>query len=686
MGYRIGVDVGGTFTDVVAYDETSQRSHITKISSVPQNPAIAVVDGIKKICEQVGIKYKDITYVIHGTTVATNALLERKGAKTALVTTAGFRDVFEIGRQRRPDLYNFWIKRPKPPIPRYLIFEVKERVLYDGTVEQKLDEAQAREVIREIKKHDIESIAVCFLHSYINPVNEKRMKELILEEISDAYISISYETLPEIREFERVCTTAVNAYLMPKVQTYMNDLEKRKNNLGIKPKVHVMQSNGGVMSAQVAAQRSIHTVFSGPAGGVLGSIQLSKLIGEENIITLDMGGTSTDIALLEKNQLRLTTEGEIGTFPIKVPMIEMHTIGAGGGSIAWIDAGGALRVGPQSAGADPGPAAYGRGEYPTVTDANVVLGRINPDFFLGGEIKLSYEKAKQAIEKHIAPALGLSTLDCARGIIRVVNANMGGGVNVVSTQKGFDLREFTLVAFGGAAALHAAQLMDELNMKKAIVPQSPANFAAIGAELADVRYDYVRTIVKSVNSITTEGYNQMYQEMKKEAIAHLADEGFGEKEIIFNGTSDMRYSGQAWELSVSIPIELPSIEYLKTIAEDFHKLHERTYGYRLPDEDIMFVNLRLSAAGKIPKLRFYEEALGKDTSKAALKGTRDVYVVLTGDLIKCPIYDREKLAPGSTLTGPAIIEEYASNTVLPKGKTARIDAYRNIVIESASKK
>jgi N-methylhydantoinase A len=685
MGYRIGVDVGGTFTDVVAYDEKSRRCHVTKLSSVPQNPAIAVIDGIEKICKKVGIKSEEITYVIHGTTVATNALLERKGARTALVTTAGFRDVFEIGRQRRPDLYNFWIKRPKPPIPRYLIFEASERVLYDGTVEQKLDEAQAKEVIREIRKQNIESIAVCFIHSYINPVNEKRMKELILKEIPDAFVSISYEILPEIREFERVCTTAVNAYLMPKVRSYINDLEKRKNNLGIKPKIHVMQSNGGVMSSQAAAQRSIHTVFSGPAGGVLGSLHLAKLIGEDNIITLDMGGTSTDIALLEKGQLRLTTEGEIGTFPIKVPMIEMHTIGAGGGSIAWIDSGGALRVGPQSAGADPGPACYGRGDYPTVTDANLVLGRIDPNYFLGGEIKLSLDKAKQAIEKHLVPALGLSVFGCARGIIRIVNANMGGGVNVVSTQKGYDLREFTLVAFGGAAALHAAQLMDDLKMKKTIIPQSPANFAAIGAELADVRYDYVRTIVKSVNSVTIEAYNQMYREMKKEALVHLIDEGFGENEIIFSGSSDMRYGGQSWELSIPTPIELPSADFLKKIAENFHKTHEKTYGYRLSDEDIIFVNLRLSATGKIPKIRFVKEPPGKDTSKSACKNMREVYFVQTGEKVKCPIYDREKLTPGSTVAGPAVIEEYASNTVLPRGKTASIDEYRNIIIKSVKK-
>jgi len=682
MGYRISVDVGGTFTDIVLYDEERERSWVTKVPSMPENPDMAVEKGIRKIVQQLGIRYEDISYLIHGTTVATNALLERKGAKTALITTEGFRDVFEIGRQRRPELYNFWAKRPKPPIARYLIFEVPERVLYTGEVVKRLDENKARQIIRGLKRHGVESVAVCFLHSYINPVNEKGMKELILEEMPEAYISISYETLPEIREYERICTTAVNAYLMPKVQTYINSLEERKESIGIKPMLHVMQSNGGIMGADVAAKRSVHTVFSGPAGGVLAGIYMSKLVGEDNIITLDMGGTSTDLALIEKNQIKLTTEGEIGSFPIKVPMMEIHTLGAGGGSIAWIDAGGALRVGPQSAGANPGPACYGLGgEDPTVTDANLVLGRINDKYFLGGEMPLSYEKARLAIEKKISPSLNLSPVECANGIVKVINSNMGGGVNVISTQKGYDLREFSLIAFGGAASMHAAQLADELKMKKVIVPLSPANFSAIGAELADVRYDYVRTIIKSVNDITISEYNEVYKEMIKEAIGHLADEGFTENEIIFGGTSDMRYAGQAWELGVSVPIELSSEEYLQKIARDFHELHKRTYGYSLEDEDVTFVNLRLSATAKIPTLKFQEEPLGNDTSQKALKGNRDVFI--DENFIKCPLYDREKLAPGSSVTGPAIIEEYAASTLVPTKKIARIDKFRNIIIEAA---
>ncbi|RLE15441.1 hydantoinase/oxoprolinase family protein [Candidatus Aerophobetes bacterium] len=679
--YRLSVDVGGTFTDVVLFDEKTKEVYITKVSSTPKDQSEGVIKGIKKIIKQAGVSsYKDISYFIHGTTVATNALLERRGAKTALITTEGFRDVFEIGRQRRPDLYSFWAKRPKPPIPRYLIFEVPERVLYNGEVVKKLDENKAKQIIKEVKRYDVKSIAVCFLHSYKNSVNERRMKEIILEEMPEAYVSISCEILPEIREYERTCTTAVNAYLMPKVQVYINNLVKRKENLGITAKLHVMQSNGGVMNADVAAKRSVHTVFSGPAGGVLAGVYMSKLVGEDNVITLDMGGTSTDLALIERSQIRLTTEGEIGGFPIKVPMIEMHTIGAGGGSIAWVDAGGALRVGPQSAGADPGPACYGLGgENPTVTDANLVLRRLSEENFLGGEKLLSYEKAKLAIEKKLSSKLNLPLIECASGIINVVNSNMSGGVSVISTQKGYDLREFSLIAFGGAAPLHAAQLADGLKMKKVIIPLSPGNFSAIGGQLAEIRYDYVRTNVKSVNDITASEYNEIWKEMRKEAISHLAEEGFAENEIIFAGTADMRYAGQAWELIVPVPIESPSERNFQKIARDFQEIHKRTYGYILKDEDIIFVNFRLSAVGPIPKLEFKEEPLRDNASRKALKGNRDVFI--DGNFVKCSIYDREKLVPGSLVIGPAIIEEYASTTLIPSKKMAKIDKFRNIIIE-----
>jgi len=681
VSYRLGVDVGGTFTDIVLFNEKYKRFYITKILSTPQDQTIGIVEGIKKVVKQVGISYNDISYFIHGTTVATNALLERKGAKTALITTESFRDIFEIGRQKRLDLYDFWAKRPKPPIPRYLIYEVPERILYTGKVIKELDENKARDIIREIKKNDIESVAVCFLHSYKNPKNELRMKELILEEMPGIYISLSCKILPEIREYERTCTTSVNAYLMPKVHRYINKLVKEKNSLGIKQNLHIMQSNGGIMSADFAANRSIHTVFSGPAGGVLAGKYISKLIGEKNVITLDMGGTSTDIALLENNEIKFTTNGEIGTFPIKVPMIEMHTIGSGGGSIAWIDDGGALRVGPQSAGAVPGPACYNLGGgKPTVTDANLLLGRLSAENFLGGEKSLSCGKAKIAIEKEIASKINLPYVESANGIINIVNSNMSGGVRVVSTQKGYDLREFSLIAFGGAGPLHADQLMSELNMKKVIIPLSPGNFSAIGGMLAEIRYDYVRTNVISIKSITVDEYNEIFDEMKKEAIENLTEEGFEKENIVFKTTSDMRYTGQAWELSVPIPINLYSeAEFLK-IARDFNRIHKRTYDYILKDEEIVFVNLRLSAIGLIPKIGInLELSREENITKHAYKGDREIF--FDNKFIKCPIYDRGKLMLGNVIKGPAVIEEYGSTTIVSPKKKASIDKFKNIIIE-----
>jgi len=680
MTYRLSVDVGGTFTDIVLFDEESKKIYTTKVSSTPKDQSIGLINGIKKITNGAKVNYSDISYFIHGTTVATNALLEREGAKTVLVTTKGFRDVFEIARQRRPDLYDFWSKRPKPPIPRYLTFEVPERVLYNGKVEKKLNEVEAIQIIEKIKKYNAESVAICFLHSYVNPINEIRMKELILNEIPDIYISISSEILPEIREYERTCTTAVNAYLIPKVQKYINNLVKKKNILGIKPKLHIMQSNGGIMSAEVASQRSVHTVFSGPAGGVLAGLYVAKLVGDKNVITLDMGGTSTDIVLLANNEIKLTTEGEIGTFPIKVPMIEMHTIGTGGGSIAWVDAGGVLRIGPQSAGADPGPACYGLGgKYPTVTDANLLIGRLSVDNFLGGEKSISFNKAKISVERYISKKLNLSYVEAANGILNVVSSNMSGGVKVISTQKGYDLREFSIIAFGGAGSLHAAQLVDELNIKRAIVPPSPGNFSAIGCELAEIRYDYVRTNVKSVQEINIEEYNDIFYGMQKQAIDHLAKEGFEKRDINFIGIADMRYKGQAWELNIPVPIELASKKDLQKIINNFNKIHKRIYGYILEGEEIIFVNLRLSAIGVIPKLKIKAENEKKDNSVKAFKYERKV--LFNNKFIECSIYDREILNPGSVINGPAIIEEYAATTVIPIGKIAKIDKFKNIIIE-----
>lgn len=680
MGYRLSVDVGGTFTDIVLFDEENKKIHTTKEPSTPHDQSEGLIRGIQKICAQTGVDPSEITYFIHGTTVATNALLERKGAKTALVTTKGFKDVFEIGRQTRPDLYNFWASRPKPPVPRYMVFEADERVLYNGKVEKALVMDEAKRIARAIAAQGVESVAVCFINSYKNPQNEKLMKLALEEELPGVALSISCEVLPEIKEYERTCTTAVNAYLMPKVEKYIDNLLIRKDEVGVTPRLHVMQSNGGIMSAEMASQRSVHTVFSGPAGGVLGAAYVSKLLNEKNIITLDMGGTSTDIVLIEDGQIRLTTEGEIGCFPIKVPMIEMNTIGTGGGSIAWIDMGGTMRLGPQSAGAMPGPACYGQGGTdPTVTDANLLLGRLCPTAFLGGEKPLYPELSYKAIEEKIAKPLSITPTDAAKGILSLANAFMCGGVKVASTQKGYDLREFSLVSFGGAGALHTARIARDLNMRKTIVPLNPGNFSAIGAELAHVRYDFVRTHVEPIKQMTLSTYNDLFSEMRAEAEKAMCEEGFSTDQIVYMGKADVRYAGQSWELSIDVPVSCKTENDFNVISEAFESRHEKTYGYRVDHDEILIVNLRLAAMGLMKELELEKKPIEPNCAESAIKGKRKV--LFEDDFIEINVYDREKLKPGCMMKGPAIIEEYASTCVLYPGDKASIDEYSNIIIE-----
>lgn len=682
--YRLSIDVGGTFTDVVIQDERNENIFCTKIDSNPQDQSLSIVQGIRKIIQKLNISCQEITYFSHGTTVGTNALLERSGAKTALITTKGFRDVFEIGTQKRPDLYDFWVKRPKPPIHRHLIYEIPERIRFTGEILEEIDLYAAKNVIKRIKENEIESIAICFLHSYKNPENELKMKNLILEEMPDMYVSLSSEILPEIGEYERTCTTAVNAYLMPKMYKYINKLEKEKENLGIKKNLHIMQSNGGLMSAYFAANRSVHTVFSGPAGGVLGGKNISKQLGEKNLITLDMGGTSTDIALIENYENKFTTGGTIGTFPIKVSMIEMHTIGNGGGSIGWVDEGGALRVGPQSAGALPGPACYNiGGEKPTITDANLLLGRLNYKNFLGGEKELSYEKAKTVIENEIGNILKLSYIESANGMLDILYSNLSGGIKIVSIQKGYDIREFSLLAFGGAGPLHASQLMKDLDINRVIIPLAPGNFSATGELFAEIQYDYVRTLVMPIEKVNFEEYNLIFNQLILEAKKDLKKENINEDSIIFKGTSDIRYAGQSWELNIPVPIMVNSNKNLLEIKHDFNNKHKKTYGYNLKDENTVLVNIRLSAIGSIPKAVFASSSKHKRKTVSiindAYKGNREVF--FNNSFIHCPIYDRDELYTGNIIAGPAIIEEYGSTTVVLNNQKAFIDELKNIIIE-----
>jgi len=676
--FRIGIDTGGTFTDVCLINEQTGEVSVTKVPSTPDNPSFAVVEGIKKILKIKKISPASLSFLIHGTTVATNSLLEHKGAKTALLTTKGFEDILHIGRQNRPNLYDFWAKRAEPLIPKNLCYGVPERILYTGEIYSQLDEEEVRRIIRDIKKKGVESIAVCLLHSYKNPVHEKKIKQIIFEEYPQASVTLSSDVLPEFREYERTSTAAINAFVMPKVSAYINELAEKLKKLGTTSDLYIMQSNGGVITAKMAQKVSARTVLSGPAGGVLEGVFISKITGEKNIITIDMGGTSSDICLINDGEPKFTTESEIGGYPIKLPMIDINTIGAGGGSIAWIDPGGALRVGPLSAGADPGPVCYGKGgKEPTVTDANVVLGRINPSYLLGGEMKINVKAAYETISEKISKPLDMDVFTAAEGIITVVNANMIRGIRKVSVERGYDPREFCLVCFGGAGPVHGAQLAKQLSISKVIVPKSPGIASAFGMLYADVRHDYVQTYLSKVNQIKIEDLLSVYQNLEEKAVMQLQKEGFSKQDMILYRSADTRYIGQAYELSV--PVKNGSLTYqdLEEIREKFHNLHYQTYGYLRKDKEVEVVNLRVVALGKLPPVDLIKHTTQKEIFTKS-KEYRKVF--FEGRFLNTPIYQKMSLNPGCRIKGPAVVEQLDSTTVIFPEQIATVDPYGNIVI------
>lgn len=679
MGFRLGVDTGGTFTDIGLINEETGAIEVMKVPSTPDNPSRAVVNGVIDIITKHKILPQEIDFFIHGTTVATNALLELKGAKTALITTEGFRDVLHIGRQTRPSLYDFFAHRAKPIIPRHLRYEVYERILYTGEVLRELDEKQVKDIAKDLKRKEVQAVAVCLLHSYAYPKHEQKIKDILLEEIPDLFITISSEILPEFREYERMSTVCINAYVMPKVNKYVADLMKQLHKLEVKSGLYIMQSNGGVITAEQARESSARTVLSGPAGGALAGTFVCAQTNKDNLITVDMGGTSLDICLIADRKPKYTTESQIGGYPIKLPMIDIHTIGAGGGSIAWIDSGGALRVGPESAGAVPGPVCYCRGgEEPTVTDANVVLGRLNPEYLLDGDFQLDVQKAYEAIENKIAQPLGLSVIEAAAGIIKVVNANMVRGIRVVSVEKGYDPREFSLVAFGGAGPIHGVEMAEELGMPEVIVPKNPGINSALGMLIADVRHDYVQTYVKNIDELTVEMLTEIFTELEQQGKEQLAQEGFKLSDMIFLRSADMRYHGQAYEIPIPITGGPLTIQEIQKAKESFNMEHEKAYGYQRKKEIVEIVNLRLVAIGKLPQMKLIKETKIKQSVLEAAD-YRNVYY--QDRFLRTPIYNRKMLNSGTVLNGPAIIEQLDSTTVIFPDQQATVDDFGNILIK-----
>lgn len=678
MGYRLAVDTGGTFTDLCLVGDGGEHC-VGKLPSTPEDPSRAVLQGIGRILAQAGVPSTEVTLLLHGTTVATNAVLEGKGARTALVTTRGFRDVIYIGRQNRPHLYNFRKVKPPPLIPRELVLEADERVLPGGEVRQPLTEQEADKLVNRLLDAGVDSVAVCLLHSYANPSHERLLGQALHHRKPGLCVTLSSDILPEYREYERTATTVLNALVSPRVREYLGRLERALAETAPHARLFIMQSNGGVITPAAAREQSARTILSGPAGGVRAGITLARMTGIDRLITMDMGGTSTDVALLDGGEAPLTGEGSIAGYPLRLPMLDLHTVGAGGGSVAWVDAGGALRVGPVSAGADPGPACYGLGgEQPTVTDANLVLGRMGVSGLAGGKV-LRPDLAARAIEGKVAAPLGLSLEKAAEGIIQVVNANMVRAIRAVSVQRGYDPREFTLVPFGGAGPLHAGQLARELSMSRILIPAYPGATSAWGMLSADVRHDWSQTRIAVLTPNALEDAWRELGQMAPAAEATLADEGFGPGARRLEYLIDLRYQGQSHELTLILPEE-PASADAEWVENEFHRLHKRRYGYSRKGARLEIVTLRLAAFGLLSGAqRFTPVAV----SKARRVEERPVY--LGGSYIPVPVRPRESLEPGALLEGPAVISQLDSTILLLPGDRARCDQWGNILVEAGAR-
>jgi N-methylhydantoinase A len=684
-GMRVSVDVGGTFTDVVLMDEASGAFHYTKTPTTHEDLAEGVLTGLEEILKFSHGAFENIDYIIHGTTIGTNAIVEGKGARVGLITTAGFEDVLEIRRVARPKeaAFDFGADNPPPLVPRYLRKGVVERLNHKGEVVTPLNEDSVIRVIDFFGGQKVEAIVVVLLFAFLNPRHERRVAELCGHSLHGIPVSISSEICPEFREYERTCTTVMNGYLGPVIAKYMDHLTHRLKERYGDVTLHIMQSNGGTMTAEVAKTHSAHLINSGPAGGAIAAAFISRLTGDGMAVGVDMGGTTFDISIIDKSLPKTTTWGGVTEYPIKLPMVDLKTIGAGGGSIAWVDEGGALHVGPLSAGSNPGPACYGwGGTLPTVSDANLVLGRLNADYFLGGKLPLYPDLARKAVQVHVADKMGLTLEEAALGIIRIVNANMAKGISGNSVEKGYDLREFALVAMGGAAALHAAALAMELKMARVIAPVMCGNFSAVGLAVADIQHDYVRTFARKENQLDPAELMQIFREMENEGIRQLFEEKVPQERIELAWSADLRYEGQSWELNTPISrLDQMDGDCVRTMAGAFHDLHQQVYSFSEPQGVVEFVNLRVRAKGRNPALSLPKEKSIPSSRDSEPKTTRKVYFE-GAKWQEIPVFERDHLPHGSKLSGPCIVEEQISTTLIPEGCLGFIDEYRNIIIES----
>jgi N-methylhydantoinase A len=681
MGLTIALDIGGTFTDLVALDHESGAIHHAKSSTTPFDLAVGIRDTLLK--SQLAIPQAD-TFV-HGSTIAINTAIERTGARTALFVTHGMRDVYKIGRGNRPEAYNLFFKRPEPYVPRHLTFEVAERLNAAGEVVTAFDADQARQAVELMSADGVESVAVCLLHSWANPDHETRLGDVLAAVAPDRYRSLSHEIVREYREYERTSTTALNAYVGPRVSTYLGDLEDLLASLGFAGRLLIMQSNGGIMSPETAKRVPVATMESGPVGGIIAAAEVSRDLGYHHVVAFDMGGTTAKVSLIQDNEPDIAQGYYIGGaasgHPVMLPVVDIVEVGAGGGSIAWIEGVDALKVGPRSAGGHPGPVCYGQGgTEPTVTDANVVLGRLGASEFLGGEMPLNVDAAREAIRVKVAEPLGLTVDEAALGIVRVAIAEMSLAVRAVSVERGHDPRDFALVAFGGAGPLHAAEIARELHIPTLIVPRVPGHFSALGMLLANLRHDYVRTYYKPLLDADFAEIERMYHDMIEEARALLASEGAPFEAMTFRRFLDIRYVGQEFPIQTPVADDDVRTGNIEAIRAAFDAIHDRRFGHQAINEPIEAVNLRLTATARRTRPRFPSlVAAGQDP----LVGWRDVVLTDAERPIRCPEYRRELFAAGDSVTGPAIIAEYASTTLVLESDVMTVAPSGELIVRIA---
>ncbi|WP_319496716.1 hydantoinase/oxoprolinase family protein [uncultured Cohaesibacter sp.] len=683
MVWRIGVDSGGTFTDICLFEEETGRLEIWKLSSSPDDPSRAIAQGVVEGLEQVDATAGDLGFLGHGTTVATNALIELRGVKTGLLISDGFRDLLELGRQKRPSLYDMNVDKPEQLVTRDLRRQVPERLKSDGTVDLPLDVEALKKEVQLLGEQDVKSVAICFLYGFLNTEHEALAKKVVSEMLPDVFVSTSHEVAPEFREFERLSTTVVNAYLGPVMKRYIQKLRERLDEVGLKVAPQLTQSNGGVIGFDAAANLPVRTVLSGPSTGVVAAQEIGKMAGFPNIITFDVGGTSSDVALLQNGICNLTGEADVHGYPIKAPMLDIHTVGAGGGSIAHVDSGGLLKVGPRSAGAYPGPVCYGNGnEEPTVTDANIVLQTLNPVEILGGRMKVRRDLALAAVQR-LADQLGLGVMETADGILQVVTANMAKAIRVISVQRGHDPRDYTLMAFGGAGPLHAARLAHELDISRMIIPLTPGALCALGLLLTDLRADFAISRLTELTEESLAAVEAGFGELSVQALDWFATDNIPEDRRKEIRTVDMRYAGQNYELSVTVPAGPITLDTFKKLEEGFEAVHKQRFGFIAKGEKIQLVTLRLEAIGEVKKAKLQSYPKEGTSPDAAKIDERGVWMKSEGDFVTCPVYDRKLLKHGNQISGPAIIEQMDTTSVILPDMTATVDAYLNLIVEIA---